>query len=350
MKRTGSVIWLAYAASLAFVLWGGCIPVQAQNSADVIHMKDHPVKLDKAYGAAIARIGEGRLHQVDATIVEIPAGGKLEPHKHLAEEAIFVISGKGYTEMWVANGAKKERFDWKEGDLLSPTMNVWHQHVNASPDAPARFLSVTTTPLLRSLVPEPAFATSVDFPFADRWTKSLKVKDPVYVPGATSGSETVRMKVGNLLPDVANRAMKRQIADADNPKSPRNLEDGITIGPEEDMASNRLLEMEVREMTAMEGTSPDHRHLWEVVYLCFKGEMQSKLQREGEPVRDLRWKAGDLMIVGQSGLHSRLLLRHLSWWRFCLDRPDQGWLRMPPLRARFREPSRRTMEWSGVFA
>ena len=136
-------------AGLCLVLFVTAAALQAQNSPDVIHMKNFPVKFDKAYGAAIARVGEGRLHQVDATIVELAPGGKSEPHKHLAEESIYVVSGKGYTEMWLENGAKKERFDWKEGDLLSPTINVWHQHFNVSPDAPARFFQVKTSGLFR---------------------------------------------------------------------------------------------------------------------------------------------------------------------------------------------------------
>jgi hypothetical protein len=94
-----------------------------------------------------------------------------------------------------------------------------------------------------------------------------------------------------------------QIADA-NPNSPRNHETGITITPEEDMASNRLLEMEVREFTRMEGTSPDHRHFWEVVYVALKGKIQSSLQREGESARQVEWNTGDLLIAEAMEYHN----------------------------------------------
>jgi quercetin dioxygenase-like cupin family protein len=296
------------AFAFAFLLTGNSSltpTAGAQKSPDVYPMKKVPVKFDKDYGAAIARIGEGRYHQVDATIVEIPPSGKLPPHKHLSEEAILIVSGKGALEMWIDNSgsAKKEHFEWKEGDLLSPTLNVWHQMINASPSEPARFLSVTTKPLLNALVPETAFNSKVEYPFADRWKKSLMIKDPRYEPSSEPGPETVRMKVGNLLPDVVNRQMRMQIADAD-PKSPRNHETGITINPEEDMASNRLLEMEVREFTKMEGTSPNHRHFWEVVYVALKGKIQSNLQREGEALRKVEWDTGDLLIVEAMEYHN----------------------------------------------
>ena len=48
--------------------------------------------------------------------------------------------------------------------------------------------------------------------------------------------------------------------------------DGITITPEGDMASNKLLEMEVREFTNKDATSPEHRHVWETFYLILSGD------------------------------------------------------------------------------
>jgi len=295
---------LKHCFAVAIFFAGSIASAQAQKSTDVYPMKKMPVKFDKEYGAAIARIGEGRYHQVDATIVEIPPNGKLPPHRHLTEEAILIVSGKGALEMWLdnANPGRKEHFEWKGGDLLSPTMNVWHQMINTGAE-PARFLSVTTKPLLNALVPETIFNSAVDYQFSDRWKKSLMIKDPRYEPSSEPGPDTVRMKVGNLLPDLPNRQMRKQISDPD-PNSPRNHETGITIDPEEDMASNRLLEMEVREFTQMEGTSPNHRHFWEVVYVALKGKIQSNLQREGEALRKVEWDTGDLLIVEAMEYHN----------------------------------------------
>ena len=91
------------ALSLCFVLLAGT-PLLGQRASaqkEIVSFKTLPTKFDKDYGAAIARIGvgnygEGRLYQMEATIVEIPAGGKLAPRKLLAEEIVYIISGKGY--------------------------------------------------------------------------------------------------------------------------------------------------------------------------------------------------------------------------------------------------------------
>ena len=57
---------------------------------EAFHLKQHSVEFDEELGAATARIDEGRLHQIDATLVEIPPGGKLPAHRHLAEEMIYM--------------------------------------------------------------------------------------------------------------------------------------------------------------------------------------------------------------------------------------------------------------------
>lgn len=283
------------ALAVAYVFLGGnpeLLGQQVQTVDEVYHLKQHPVILDRDLGVATARIGEGRLKQVDATLVEIPPGGHLPAHRHLAEEMIYIISGKGYTLMWNSVNGKKERYDWAEGDLLSPSLNAWHQHFNASSDTPARYLTVTTAPLTKNIFKNDSFLSSTDFSFGERWEKSVGQK-PEYVGNATKGAASVRMRVGHLLPNLPNRKMKdRGIGMS-----------GITILPEGDMAGNQLLEMEVREFTSPNAVGHYHRHLWEVVYVVLKGEGYTVLQREGEPERRIDWGAGDLFIVEANEYH-----------------------------------------------
>ncbi|HWP85316.1 MAG TPA: cupin domain-containing protein, partial [Terriglobia bacterium] len=231
---------------------------QPQLANEAIRLKTYPVKMDPSLGAGVARIGEGRLHQLEVTLIEIPPGKSLPPHRHLAEEAIYIVSGKGTTAMWTSEATKdkKQTYAWGEGDYLSPTLNVWHQHVNTSPDTPARILTITTAPLTQAVFESPALLGSTDVVFEDRWKWSVG-REPKYVGGATEGPETVRMQVGHILPDLIHRPML--------PRSEAQL--GITILPEGDMAGNRILEMEVREFTDAEATTPEHRHVWETVYI-----------------------------------------------------------------------------------
>jgi quercetin dioxygenase-like cupin family protein len=67
---------------------------------------------------------------------EIPGGSRSGRHRHVAEELLLVIAGKGYD---IHDG---ERWDWKQGDLICvPTMTD-HQHFNTG-DEPALLLSST---------------------------------------------------------------------------------------------------------------------------------------------------------------------------------------------------------------
>ena len=307
MKKYFFALLCVVAVTCSLVMKGEDKPAagkQAKPTKEAIEMKTVPVKFDKDAGAAIARIGVGHLHQVDATIVEIPPGGKLEPHKHFAEEMIYIISGTGYTEMWLTPSGKKEKYAWKEGDLLSPTLNVWHQHFNTG-DKPARYLSVTTSPMTAKFNPDPAFLSANDYKFEERWKQSI-VQKPEYFGNAKVGPDTVKMHVGHILPDLVNREMKPQIADLKGPESPRNRETGITIDPDGDMAGNRLIELEVREFTKMGGSSPNHRHLWEVVYVILKGEGHETLQRDGEEERQWDWKGGDMFTVDAMEYHNHV--------------------------------------------
>jgi quercetin dioxygenase-like cupin family protein len=157
-----------------------------------------------------AKLGVGRLQQIDATLIEIPAGGKSKPHQHLAEEIIYVVSGTGYTNMWVHSEDAQHRYDWDAGDLLSPSLNSWHQHFNPSADTAARYLSITTAPITQNIFPGLDFLSSSDFVFTERWEQGI-TQQPEYTPeGGFESSMVVRMRVGHQLPDLPDRPLKQR--------------------------------------------------------------------------------------------------------------------------------------------
>ncbi len=93
-----------------------------------------------------------RVNSVDAYMQELPPGGRSGKHRHMADEILYVLEGRGYDLHWdvelglgttyewkVAEGSS--RWDWEEGDLVWIPPNTVHQHVNADPDRPARFIS-----------------------------------------------------------------------------------------------------------------------------------------------------------------------------------------------------------------
>src|SRR5207249_4174807 len=114
--------------------------------------------------------------------------------------------------------------------MLSPTLNAWHQHFNASQSSPARYVSITTAPLTENVFKNAAFLNSNDFAFDDRWKKSVGAQKPEHYGNAKEGPDTVRYIAGHLFPDLRNRSLGNR----------GSAMLGITIDPEGDMAGNQL--------------------------------------------------------------------------------------------------------------
>ncbi len=92
-----------------------------------------------------------RVRTIDAYIQELPPGGRSGKHRHMWEEYIFILEGKGYDMHWdmeaefgdayrwrVKDGV---RYDWQAGDIVYIPVNTVHQHVNADLDKRARLIS-----------------------------------------------------------------------------------------------------------------------------------------------------------------------------------------------------------------
>ncbi|NIO06879.1 MAG: cupin domain-containing protein, partial [Deltaproteobacteria bacterium] len=100
-------------------------------------------------------------------LAEIPAGGSLEPEKHLYEEVICILDGQGATEIW-QDGGEKRMFEWGKSSLFVPPVNTWHRLINGGRD-PVRFLAVTNAPLLMDVFHNPNFLFDCPYKFSDRY-------------------------------------------------------------------------------------------------------------------------------------------------------------------------------------
>ncbi len=113
-------------------------------------LREYPVHSRELRGnrGAYFQLGDNRV--LDAHISEIPPGGHSKTHRHTHEAVIYIISGRGYSII-ETEGEPSQRFEWKEGDLLSPPLFAWHTHANADPEKPARYLAITDTPFVDSI-------------------------------------------------------------------------------------------------------------------------------------------------------------------------------------------------------
>ena len=91
---------------------------------------------------------------LDLYIQEIAPGSRSGKHRHMAEEVFFVVEGKGYDLHWDAFFTLEETylwdwekepktFEWEEGDFVYIPPYTMHQHFNADPMKPARFVTAT---------------------------------------------------------------------------------------------------------------------------------------------------------------------------------------------------------------
>lgn len=101
-------------------------------------------------------INEGmntRMETVDAYMQIVPPGSRSGKHRHLAEECLYVVEGRGYDlhqdcdveitdEYFWKPQDEIKRFDYEAGDVIYVPPNTIHQHFNADPDRPLRLISV----------------------------------------------------------------------------------------------------------------------------------------------------------------------------------------------------------------
>jgi quercetin dioxygenase-like cupin family protein len=93
-----------------------------------------------------------RMETVDAYMQIIPPGSRSGKHRHLAEECLYVVEGRGYdlhqdcdveiTDVYTWKPqAEVKRYEWEAGDVIYIPPNTIHQHFNADPSRPVRLIS-----------------------------------------------------------------------------------------------------------------------------------------------------------------------------------------------------------------
>ncbi|MCL4425511.1 MAG: cupin domain-containing protein [Firmicutes bacterium] len=104
----------------------------------------------------------------DAYVCEIAPGASLKPQRHLYEEVIYVVEGRGATSLWNP-GQEPLSFEWKEGSLFAIPLNACHQHFNGDGTRRALLLGVTSAPVMMNLYHNREFIFNCPHVFSDRF-------------------------------------------------------------------------------------------------------------------------------------------------------------------------------------
>lgn len=147
---------------------------------------------------------EGQEGMTGLYVVEIPPGDALRPEKHLYEELMYVLQGRGSTEAWAPGSEKKVLFEWQTGSLFAPPLNTWHRLYNSSGSEPAVLLALTNAPLVLDVFHNPDFVFGCDYRFDDRFDERAEY----FTPGErfVDPIERVWLWRANFVPDVRTAA------------------------------------------------------------------------------------------------------------------------------------------------
>ncbi len=131
-------------------------PARNAKRKKVVTPEDMPWEMARQ-GLLKHLINEGmntRMETVDAYMQIIPPGSRSGRHRHLAEETLYVLEGRGYDlhqdcdveitdEYFWKPQDEVKRFEWEAGDVIYIPPNTIHQHFNADPERPVRLISCT---------------------------------------------------------------------------------------------------------------------------------------------------------------------------------------------------------------
>ena len=129
-------------------------PARNAKRRKILHPEDMPWEMSRQ-GLLKHLLNEQmntRMETVDAYMQIIPPGSRSGRHRHLAEECLYVVEGRGYdlhqdcdveitdTYHWKPQ-AEVKRWEWEAGDVIYIPPNTIHQHFNASTEKPVRLIS-----------------------------------------------------------------------------------------------------------------------------------------------------------------------------------------------------------------
>lgn len=257
---------------------------------DVRKVQLEPWERKGGAGAFLQMEGAGQVN--NCYLCEIAPGKSLKPQRHLFEETIYVVSGRGATTVWNREN-QKQTFEWQTGSLFSPPLNAWHQHFNGSGSEPARYLAVTTAPTMINLLHNLDFIFDNDFAFEDRFDGR---------EGYFNGRGTLHSGEYQGFKFAGNAWETNFVSDVRSFKLLDYSERG---------AGGTNVKFELSENTTachisefpVGSYKKAHRHGAGAHVIILSGQGYSLLWPEGEPIKKYDWHEGSMVVPPDNWWH-----------------------------------------------
>ena len=118
-------------------------PMRNAKRKKIVTPEDMPWEMARQ-GILKHLINEGmntRMETVDAYMQIIPPGSRSGRHRHLAEECLYVLEGRGYDLHQDCDVEITDTYHWTAQDVIYIPPNTIHQHFNSDPERPVRLIS-----------------------------------------------------------------------------------------------------------------------------------------------------------------------------------------------------------------
>jgi mannose-6-phosphate isomerase-like protein (cupin superfamily) len=152
------------------LLWfsGGHCPVGGfvLDRRDVAELPREPWARMGGKGTFIQLLGPKQADR-GCYVLELPVGQSTNPEKHLYDEVLYIMEGRGSTEIW-QEGQSKRTFEWGPGAIFAIPLNARHRLINGSGES-VLILAFTRAPRLFKLFNNAEFILNCNYVFTDRY-------------------------------------------------------------------------------------------------------------------------------------------------------------------------------------
>jgi gentisate 1,2-dioxygenase len=179
------------------------IPVVEDFGVDLLEVETAPWDVLGANAAFVNLKGRGDF--ISVTLLDLPPAGATEPQRHLYEEVVYVLSGRGSTTVESPDG-RSHSFEWGPKSLFALPLNARYRHFNASGSEPARLASTTNVPMQLKLF------HNREFVFDNPWTFDERLGSEHHFTGQGDFIPTRpgrHMWETNFVPDLAGFELRK---------------------------------------------------------------------------------------------------------------------------------------------